>query len=141
MVDMLAAVTGASSRIGLSLARVAPRGAVDAATKAFILCFAHSLRYELRDTDVTATALQPGPTYTDFFHGAGMDDAKVGSKGKKQSDPEEVAKDGTDAFFAGKDRVYSHSFATRFEGAVANVVSGSVNASMHEKHAKPLNSE
>jgi short-subunit dehydrogenase len=56
---------------------VAPREAVYAATKAFGLSFAHSLRYELRDTAVSVTALQPGPTNTDFFHRAGMDNTEV----------------------------------------------------------------
>src|SRR5438067_766137 len=46
----------------------APREAVYAATKAFGLSFAHSLRYELKDTGISVTALQPGPTDTDFFH-------------------------------------------------------------------------
>ena len=117
---------------------VAPREAVYAATKAFVLSFAHSLRYELRETSITVTALQPGPTDTDFFHRAGMDDTQVGSEGKKQSQPDDVAKDGLDALFAGKDHVYSHSASTKLEGAVANLVPGSVKASMHEKMAKPL---
>ena len=39
---------------------VAPREAVYAATKAFVLSFAHSVRYELKDTNVSVTALQPG---------------------------------------------------------------------------------
>jgi short-subunit dehydrogenase len=117
---------------------VAPREAVYAATKAFVLSFAHSLRYELRDTGITVTALQPGPTDTDFFHRAGMDDTEVGSEGKKQSQPDDVAKDGLDALFAGKDHVYSHSTSTKLQGAVSNLVPGSVKASMHEKMAKPL---
>ncbi len=118
---------------------VAPREAVYAATKAFELSFAHSLRYELRDTHITVTALQPGPTDTDFFHRAGMDETKVGKEGKKQSQPEDVAKDGLDALFAGKDHIYAHSTSTKLEGAVANFVPGTVKASMHEKMAKPLN--
>ena len=63
---------------------VAPREAVYAATKAFGLSFAHSLRYELRDTGISVTALQPGPTNTDFFHRAGMDNTEVGSKEKRK---------------------------------------------------------
>jgi short-subunit dehydrogenase len=117
---------------------VAPREAVYAATKAFVLSFAHSLRYELRDTGIGVTALQPGPTDTDFFHRAGMDDTQVGSEGKKQSHPDDVAKEGLDALFAGKDHVYSHSASTKIEGAVANLVPGSVKGAMHEKMAKPI---
>lgn len=64
---------------------VAPREAVYAATKAFVLSFAHSVRYELRDTGISVTALQPGPTDTDFFHRAGMDDTEAGTKGRSES--------------------------------------------------------
>src|SRR6195952_749266 len=117
---------------------VAPREAVYAATKAFDLSLAHSLRYELRDTNITVTALQPGPTDTDFFHRAGMDDTKVGSEGKKESQPQDVAKEGLDALFAGKDHVYAASMTTKMEGMMANVTPGAVKGAMHEKMAKPL---
>jgi uncharacterized protein len=117
---------------------VAPREAVYAATKAFDLSFAHSLRYELRDTGVSVTALQPGPTDTDFFHRAGMDDTKTGSEGKHESQPEDVARQGLDALFDGKDHVYAASFKTKMEGMLANVVPGAVKGAMHEKMAKPL---
>jgi short-subunit dehydrogenase len=118
---------------------VAPREAVYAATKAFDLSFAHSLRYELRDTGVSVTALQPGPTDTDFFHRAGMDDTSVGSSGKKESEPAEVAKQGIEALLDGEDHVYAASLKTKIEGAVANLVPGSVKGAMHEKMAKPMN--
>jgi len=118
---------------------VAPREAVYAATKAFDLSFAHSLRYELRDTGVSVTALQPGPTDTDFFHRAGMDNTKTGSEGKHESQPEDVAREGLDALFAGKDHVYAASAKTKMEGMLANVVPGAVKGAMHEKMAKPLN--
>jgi short-subunit dehydrogenase len=119
---------------------VAPREAVYAATKAFVLSFAHSLRYELKETGISVTALQPGPTDTDFFHRAGMDDTEVGQKGKSESQPDEVARQGIDALLAGKDHVYAASFKTKLEGALANVIPGSVKGAMHEKMAKP-NSE
>lgn len=120
---------------------VAPREAVYAATKAFDLSFAHSLRYELRDTSVSVTALQPGPTDTDFFHRAGMDNTKTGSEGKHESQPEDVARQGLDALFAGKDHVYAASVKTKMEGMLANVVPGAVKGAMHEKMAKPLNEQ
>ena len=116
---------------------VAPREAVYAATKAFDLSFAHSLRYELRDTGITVTALQPGPTDTDFFHRAHMDNTKVGSEGKKESQPEEVAKQGIEALLKGEDHVYAASMKTKLEGMMANIVPGAVKGAMHEKMAKP----
>jgi short-subunit dehydrogenase len=119
---------------------VAPREAVYAATKAFVLSFAHSLRYELKETGVTVTALQPGPTDTDFFHRAGMDDTEVGQKGKSESQPDDVARQGIEALLAGKDHVYAASFKTKLEGALANIVPGNLKGAMHEKMAKP-NSE
>jgi short-subunit dehydrogenase len=117
---------------------VAPREAVYAATKAFVLSFAHSLRFELQDSGVTVTALQPGPTDTDFFHRAGMDDTEVGQKGKSESQPEEVAKQGIDALMDGKDHVYAASGKTKLEGMLANLTPGTLKAAMHEKMAKPL---
>jgi uncharacterized protein len=116
---------------------VAPREAVYAATKAFDLSFAHSLRYELRDSGISVTALQPGPTDTDFFHRAGMDDTKRGSEGKSESQPDDVARQGIEALLAGKDHVYAASPKTKIEGMLANVIPGSVKAAMHEKMAKP----
>ena len=116
---------------------VAPREAVYAATKAFDLSFAHSLRYELRDTDISVTALQPGPTNTDFFHRAGMDNTEVGSSGKNESQPDDVARQGIEALLSGKDHVYAASTKTKMEGMLANVIPGSVKGAMHEKMAKP----
>ena len=116
---------------------VAPREAVYAATKAFGLSFAHSLRYELKDTGVTVTALQPGPTDTDFFHRAEMDDTQVGTEGKKESDPADVARQGIEALFDGKDHVYAASLKTKIEGKLANAIPGEMKGAMHDKMARP----
>ena len=116
---------------------VAPREAVYAASKAFVLSFAQSLRYELKDTGVTVTALQPGPTDTDFFHRAGMDDTDAGTKGKHESEPDTVARQGYDALMAGTDHVYAASLKTKIEGAVANLVPGVLKGKMHDDMAKP----
>ena len=120
---------------------VAPRQAVYAATKAFDLSFAHSLRYELRDTNITVTALQPGATDTDFFHRAGMDNTQVGQEGKSESQPEDVARQGIEALMAGKDHVYAASMKTKVEGSMLNLVPGAVKGAMHEKMAKPVDEE
>jgi short-subunit dehydrogenase len=114
-----------------------PREAVYAATKAFDLSLAHSIRYELRETGVTVTALQQGPTDTDFFHRAGMDSTEIGSKGKGESQPEDVARQGIEALMAGKDHVYAASMKTKVEGMLANVTPGAVKGAMHEKMARP----
>ncbi len=120
---------------------VAPREAVYAATKAFVLSFARSLRYELEGSGVTVTTLQPGPTDTDFFHRAGMDDTKLGQEGKSESKAEEVAREGIDALMAGKDHVYFASMRTKLEGMLANVIPGRAKAAMHEKLAKPIDEQ
>jgi short-subunit dehydrogenase len=117
---------------------VAPREAVYAATKAFVLSLAHSIRHEVADKGVSVTALQPGPTNTDFFHRAGMDDTEVGQKGKLENSPRDVAREGIDALMDGKDHIYAaSSMKTKLEGMVANAVPGAVKAAMHEKMARP----
>lgn len=117
---------------------VAPREAVYAASKAFVLSFAHSLRHELSEKGVSVTALQPGPTNTDFFHRAGMDNTEVGQKGKLENSPRDVARQGIDALMEGRDHVYAAtSMKTKIEGMVANAIPGAVKAAMHEKMARP----
>src|SRR5206468_302109 len=44
--------------------------AVYNASKAFVQSFSEALRNELKDSGVTVTAMQPGPTDTDFFRRA-----------------------------------------------------------------------
>ena len=117
---------------------IAPREAVYAASKAFDLSLAKSLRVELEGTGVTVTALQPGPVDTDFFHRADMDDTQVGTEGKKESEPYDVAKQGFKALMDGDKHVYAASLKTKIEGAVANFVPDALKAAMHEKMAKPL---
>lgn len=117
---------------------VAPREAVYAASKAFDLSFSKSLHAELEHTGVTVTALQPGPTDTDFFHRAGLDNTKVGSEAKKENDPYEVAKQGFAALMAGEKHVYAGNWKLKAEGAMANITPDALKASMHEKMARPL---
>ncbi len=81
----------------------APFLAVYGASKSFVQSFAEALHYELKDTGVTVTALQPGPTDTNFFERAEMMDTKVAVEEK--DDPAEVARQGFEAMMAGEHRV------------------------------------
>ncbi len=114
-----------------------PYQAVYGATKAFIQSFSESLRSELKDSGVTVTALQPGATDTDFFRRANMEDTKVGSEGKHENDPADVARQGYDALMKGEDRVVAASFKTKLQGEAARFMPESVKAEMHRKQAEP----
>jgi len=115
----------------------APLEAVYGASKAFELSFAQSLRAELKDTGITVTALQPGPTNTNFFHRAGMDHTKLGQEGKYTNDPREVAEQGFKALMKGEDHIFAASFKTKLEGEISKVAPASVTAEMHRKQAEP----
>ena len=116
---------------------IAPGEAVYAASKAFVFHFAKSLRYELKDAGVTVTALQPGPTDTNFFETSGAGDTKVGTEGKKSNQPDEVARQGLKALFAGDEHVYASSLATKVEGALMGIVPESVQAAAHKSMLEP----
>lgn len=118
---------------------VAPKEAVYAASKAFDLSFAKSLRYELKDTGVSVTALQPGPTDTNFFERADLGDTKAGIEGKKESEPYTVARQGFEALMNGDDHVYSASWKTKLEGAVMGLVPDALVGKMHESMTEPAN--
>lgn len=114
-----------------------PLEAVYGASKAFELSFSKSLKYELKDSGISVTALQPGPTDTNFFHRAGMDDTKLGTEGKYTNDPAEVAQQGFDAMMKGEDHVYASSLKTKAQGELGRFMPESVKASLHEKQAEP----
>ncbi len=104
------------------------------ATKAFEHSFAFALRNELKDSGVTVTALMPGPTETEFFHRAGMDDTKVGAS--KKDDPADVAKTGYDALMKGEGDVI-HGLKNKIQGALAAVSPQTMLAEMHRNMAEP----
>lgn len=112
-----------------------PFEAVYAASKAFVHSFAEGLRSELKDTGVTVTSLMPGPTDTNFFHRADMDDTKVGA-GKKD-DPEQVAKQGFEALMAGKDSIIAGSLMTKLQGGMSKVMPDTLKAEQHRQLTEP----
>ena len=75
------------------------------------------------------------------FIGPEWTTTEVGSKGKSESQPDDVARQGIDALLAGDDHVYAASMKTKLEGKLANVVPGAMKGAMHEKMAKPLEEE
>ena len=112
-----------------------PYYATYAASKAFGLSFAEAIRYELKDTGVTVTALMPGPTDTEFFERADMEDTTVGES--KKDDPAEVARHGFAAFLAGKDHVVGGSMINKLQTASANLLPDPVKAAAHARLTKP----
>lgn len=118
-----------------------PLEAVYGASKAFVLSFGQSLRHELKDSGVTVTVLQPGPTNTEFFDRAGMNHTKVGSEGKYTNDPREVAQQGFQALMDGKDHIFASSLKTKLEGELGKFAPESVKAELHRKQAEPVTSK
>ena len=113
----------------------APYLAVYGATKAFDLSFAEALRYELKDTGVTVTALQPGATDTDFFARADMEDTKVGQREK--DDPADVARIGFEAMMEGKDKVIAASWKSKLEGYTGEILPEPAKAALQAGQTKP----
>jgi uncharacterized protein len=108
--------------------------AVYNASKSFLQSFAEALQNELKDTSVTITSLMPGPTDTDFFHRAKMDDTRVAS-GKKE-DPSLVARQGFEALMAGKAKVVGGSVFTRAQVAASAVMPDTAKAQLHRLMAE-----
>jgi uncharacterized protein len=113
--------------------------AVYNASKAFVQSFAEAIRNELKDTGVTITSLMPGPTDTNFFDRADMEDTRIGS-GKKD-DPAEVAAQGFKALMKGDDHVVAGSFMNKVQAVAGKVVPDTAKAQMHRKMAEPGSGE
>lgn len=112
-----------------------PYQAVYGATKAFVMSFGEAVRYELRDTGVTVTVLQPGATDTGFFERADLRDTKLGRA--RKDDPALVARQGFDAMMAGKDSVLAGSLKTKVEGLMNEVLPETVKAAEIGKRMRP----
>jgi short-subunit dehydrogenase len=116
-----------------------PFHATYAASKAFLHSLSESIRDELKDTGVTVTALMPGPTDTEFFERAGMQDTRVGSADK--DDPDDVAKQGFDALMAGKHHVVAGSLKNKVMVASGRITPEPVKARMQRQLTEPGHGE
>jgi short-subunit dehydrogenase len=103
-------------------------------TKAFLDSFAFALRNELKDSAVTVTCLMRGPTDTEFFARAGLEDTKVGSE--KKADPAKVAQDGFEAMLKGEGDVIS-GWKNKIQVALAHVTPAGILAEQHRTMAEP----
>ena len=109
--------------------------AVYNASKSFVQSFAEALQEELKDSGITITSLMPGPTETNFFHRAGMDDTKVGASSKDSA--EQVAKQGFGALMKGEKKIIAGGLGTKAQGLAAKVLPDSVKGAMHRQTAEP----
>jgi uncharacterized protein len=104
------------------------------ASKAFIDNFALGLREELNGTGVTVTLLMPGPTETEFFDRAGMEDTKVATSSK--DDPAMVARTGYKAMMNGQGDVVS-GWSNKLQSSIASITPAALVAKQHRKLAEP----
>jgi short-subunit dehydrogenase len=106
------------------------------ASKAFVHLFAEAIRAELKDSGVTVTSLLPGATETEFFDRADMRDTRLGAMEDKDS-PEDVARDGLDALFAGKDMVVAGSQRNLVQSVVSALVPDRISSALMSTFTKP----
>lgn len=109
--------------------------AVYNASKSFVQSFAEALQEELADSPVTVTSLMPGPTETNFFHRAQMDETPVGQASK--DDPAQVAAQGFEALMKGEKKLVAGSLMTKAQGAMSGVLPDALKAKTHAKMAQP----
>jgi len=88
---------------------------------------------------VTITSLMPGPTDTNFFHRADMDDTKVGQGPK--DDPAQVAKQGFNALMAEKAKIVAGSAKTKAQGVGNAVLPDKLKAAAHRRMTEPGSGE
>jgi short-subunit dehydrogenase len=134
-------VTAGSGRLLVtsSVAAVSPGPyqATYAASKAFVHSFAEAIRHELKDTGVTVTSLMPGPTDTDFFARADMDEDTPLGRSDSKDDPGDVAKDAIDALLDGKPSVVAGSFLNRVQAELGTHLPDTLAAPILARMVKP----
>jgi short-subunit dehydrogenase len=113
-----------------------PYQATYAASKAFLSSFAEAIRQELKDTGVTVTTLMPGPTDTEFFERADMQDTKLGQMENKD-DPADVARQGFEALMKGKDHVVAGSLKNKIQAGASKFAPQQVKAKAQAKLTEP----
>lgn len=109
-------------------------------TKAFVLSFTQAIREEVKDKNITVTALLPGATDTDFFNKADMLDSKIVQDKDALSDPKDVAQDGYDALMTDDDKVVS-GIKNKVSATLANITPDSKLAKQFGEMQKPVDED
>lgn len=134
--DMLQRNDGKILQLASSVSKApSPSLSIYAATKAFVLSFTEALIEEVKETNVTLTALQPYATDTDFFHKARMENTVTYREGN-MSTPEEVAKAGFDGLMNGEATVLP-GIQNKFINALNTVTPNSMIAKNMAKQNEP----
>lgn len=134
--DMVARNSGKILQLASTASKApTPLLSVYAGTKAFIYIFTQGLINELKDTNVTMTALLPGPTETDFFNKAGAEHT-VTYQETELADPADVAKDGYEALQKGESKVIS-GMKNKVQAAMGNLITDEALAEQGRKQMEP----
>jgi uncharacterized protein len=138
--DMVGRNDGKILQVSSILGKVpTPMMSVYAATKAFVSSFTEGLINEVKDTNVTITALLPGAADTDFFHKAQGEDSKVYREQELQ-DPTKVARDGFDALMSGERRVIS-GVKNKIQAAASSILPDSALTAVMRSQMSPADKE
>lgn len=113
-----------------------PFEAVYAASKAFIRSFGEALRSELKEEGITVTVLMPGPTETNFFHRANMDNTPAGQMAK--DDPALVAAQAIDALMADKHAVIGGGLKNKLQTSAIRLFPDPAKARAHRMQTQPV---
>ncbi len=134
--DMVARNEGKILQLGSEAGTTpVPLLSIYAATKAFVLSFSAALANELKDTNITITALLPGATDTDFFHKAKQEDTVVYQE-TQLAEPAEVAKDGYDALKRGESKIISGA-KTKMHVFMSDLLGARLGAANMKRQMKP----
>ncbi len=79
-----------------------PLLSIYSASKAYLLNFTRALHHELKKTNISVTAVSPGPTDTDWIHTARVTGKALKVAGKVHMQPSEVARIAVKAMFRKK---------------------------------------
>lgn len=113
-----------------------PLFAVYHATKAFVVSLSEAIATELEEmeSNVTVTCLCPGPTDTDFFNRADMEETNVvRHKDKTMQQPEEVAKGAFKALMDGE-RIFIPGATNKVTTFIRRVIPKSTQSKLQMKY-------